>query len=75
MPNISEEADILQIYVELEQYKTLWHTWNSDFIWDFRKLHFPSHMGKYFIKIWKICAKIHEIEKIKASYGLGRTPV
>ena len=24
---------------------------NSDFIWDFGKLPFPSHLGKYFIKI------------------------
>ena len=25
----------------------------SDFIWDFRKLPFPSHLGKYFIKVGK----------------------
>ena len=46
----------------------------SDFIWDFRKLLFPSHLGKYFIKIGKISAKIHEIGKIKAIFGLGMTP-
>ena len=28
---------------------------SSDFIWHFRKLPFPSHLGKYFIKIGKIC--------------------
>ena len=33
----------------------------SDFIWDFGKLPFPTHLGKYFIKIGKIRAKIHEI--------------
>ena len=34
---------------------------SSDFILDFRKLPFPSHLGKYFIKIGKISAKIHKI--------------
>ena len=47
----------------------------SDFIWDFRKLPFPSHLGKYFIKIGKISAKIHEIGKIKVIFGLGMTPI
>ena len=40
----------------------------SDFIWDFGKLPFPTHLGKYFIKIVKIRAKIHEIGKIKAIF-------
>ena len=40
----------------------------SDFIWDFGKLPFPTHLGKYFIKIGKIRAKIHEIGKIKAIF-------
>ena len=31
----------------------------SDFIWEFRKLPFPSHLGKYFDKIGKISAKTH----------------
>ena len=43
---------------------------SSDFIWDFGKLPFPEHLGKYFIKIGKISAKIHEIGKIKAIFGL-----
>ena len=47
----------------------------SDFIWDFGKLSFPTHLGKYFIKIGKIRAKIHEIGKIKAIFGLGMTPI
>ena len=47
----------------------------SDFIWDFKKLPFPELMGKYFIKIGKISAKIHEIGKIKAIFGLGLTPI
>ena len=47
----------------------------SDFIWDFRKLPFPSHLGKYFNKIGKIIAKIHEIGKIKAIFGLGMRPI
>ena len=51
------------------------HTANSDFIWDFGKLPFPTHLGKYFIKIGKIRAKIHEIGKIKAIFGLGMTPI
>ena len=34
-----------------------------DLIWDFRKLPFPSHLGKYFITTGKISAKIHEIVK------------
>ena len=44
-------------------------------IWDFGKLPFPTHLGKYFIKIGKIRAKIHEIGKIKAIFGLGMTPI
>ena len=47
----------------------------SDFIWDFGKLPFPTQLGKYFIKIGKIRAKIHEIGKIKAIFGLGMTPI
>ena len=47
----------------------------SDFIWDFGKLPFPTHLGKYFIKIEKISAKIHEIGKIKAIFGLGMTSI
>ena len=46
-----------------------------DFIWDFGKLPFPKHLGKYFIKIGKISAKIHEFGKIKAIFGLGMTPI
>ena len=47
----------------------------SDFIWDFWKLPFLEHLGKYFIKIGKISAKIQEIGKIKAIFGLGTTPI
>ena len=47
----------------------------SDFIWDFGKLPFREHLGKYFTKIGKISAKIHEIGKIKAIFGLGMTPI
>ena len=47
----------------------------SDFIWDLGKLSFPEHLGKYFIKIGKISAKLHEIGKIKAIFGLGMTPI
>ena len=45
--------------------------YSSDFIWDLRKLLFPSHLGKYFIK----SVKIHEIGKIKAIFGLGMAPI
>ena len=56
------------------QLRTLiWRPVFSDFIWDFGKLAFPTHLGKYFIKIGKIRAKIHEIGKIKAIFGLGMT--
>ena len=48
---------------------------SSDFIWDFGKLPFLTHLGKYFIKIGQIRAKIHEIGKIKAIFGLGMTPI
>ena len=48
---------------------------DSDFILDFGKLLFPEHLGKYFIKIGEISAKIHEIGKIKAIFGLGMTPI
>ena len=47
----------------------------SDFIWDFGKLHFPAHLGKYIIKNGKISAKIHEIGKTKTNFGLGMTPI
>ena len=47
----------------------------SDFILDFGKLPFPTHLGKYCINIGKIRAKIHEIGKIKAIFGLGMTPI
>ena len=47
----------------------------SDFIWDFGKLPFPAHLGKYIIKNGKICTKIHEIGKIKTIFGLGMTPI
>ena len=43
----------------------------NDFIWDFRKLPFLSHLGEYFNKIRKISAKIHEIGKIKAIFWIG----
>ena len=42
----------------------------SDFIWDFGKLPFPEHLGKYFIKIGTISAKIHEIGK-KGHFWIG----
>ena len=46
----------------------------SDFIWDFRKLSFPSHLVMtFFIKIGKISAKIPEIGKMKAMFRLGTT--
>ena len=47
----------------------------SDFIWDFGKLPFPAHLGKYIIKNGKISTKIHEIGKIKSIFGLGMTPI
>ena len=47
----------------------------SDFIWDFGKLPFPAHLGKYIIKNGKISTKIHEIGKIKTIFGLGMTPI
>ena len=40
-----------------------------------RKLPFPSHLGKYFITIGNISAKIHKIGKIKTIFGLGMTPL
>ena len=43
---------------------------SCDFIWDFKKLPFPSHLGKYFNKIGKISAKIHEIGK-KGHFWIG----
>ena len=41
----------------------------NDFIWDFGYLPFPSHLGKYIQKTWKISTEIHEIGKIKATFG------
>ena len=56
-------------------FSVICHFQASDFIWDFGKLPFPSYLGKYFMKIGKISAKIHEIGKIKAIFGLGMTPI
>ena len=56
-------------------YKTFFMLNSNDFIWDFGKLPFPSHLGKYIIKIGKISTKIHKIGKIKAIFGLGMTPI
>ena len=56
-------------------YRLYIYIYISDFIWDFRKLPFSAHLGKYFTKIGKISAKIHEIGKIKAIFGLGMTPI
>ena len=47
----------------------------SDFIWDFGKLPFLAHLGKYIIKNGKISTKIHKIGKIKTIFGLGMTPI
>ena len=47
----------------------------SDFIWDFGKLPFSEHLGKYFIKNEKISDKVREFGKIKAIFGLGMTPI
>ena len=47
----------------------------SGFIWAFRKLPFPSHLGKYCITTGKISAKIHEFGKMKTIFGLGMTPI
>ena len=46
---------------------------HSGFIWGFEKLLFPEHLGKYLTEIGKISAKIHEIGKIKAIFGLEMT--
>ena len=43
--------------------------------WILGKLPFPSHLVTYFIKIGKVSAKIPEIGKIKAMFGLGMTPI
>ena len=65
-PNCNTYCDTPGIFISV---------YNYDFIWDFGKLPFPTHLGKYFIKIGKIRAKIHEIGKIKAIFGLGMTPI
>ena len=39
------------------------------------KLPLSENLGKYFIKIGKISAKLHKIGKIKAIFGMGMTPI
>ena len=51
------------------------YQWSFNWASDFGKLPFPEHLGKYFIKIGKISAKIHEIGKIKVIFGLGVTTI
>ena len=46
----------------------------SDFIWGFWEATFSFTFGKIYHKNGKISAKIHEIGKIKAIFGLGMTP-
>ena len=41
------------------------------FIWGFSKLHFSFTFGKNFINILKLSAKMHEIGKIKDSFGFN----
>ena len=55
-------------------YSVIMYIYN-DFIWNFRKLHFLSHLEEYFNKIGKISPKIHEIGKIEANFGFGMTPI
>ena len=50
-------------------------TYSVIFFGIFWKLPFPSHLGKFIIKIGKISTKIHEIGKIKPIFGLGMTPI
>ena len=69
--SLCEPWNTNKIYIRIPQ--SMVH--HSDFIWDYGKLPFPTHLGKYFIKIGKIRAKIHEIGKIKAIFGLGMTPI
>ena len=47
----------------------------SDFIWDFGKLPFPLHLGKFFKELGKKIPKIHKIGKIKTILRLGMTPL
>ena len=42
-----------------------------DSICDFRKLPLPSHLGRCFIEIGKISAKIHEIGNNKGHFWIG----
>ena len=47
------------------------YTEYSDFIWDFGKLPFPEHLGKYFIKIGEISAKIYLKPKVTLHFELS----
>ena len=69
------EAAAVRLLLPLHRKRHIPESYSSDFIWDFGKLSFPTRLGKYFIKIGKIRAKIHEIGKIKAIFGLGMTPI
>ena len=71
-------ASILNSSVMLGKYFAAGATFSDAFFLSalrVRKLPFPSHLGKYLNKIGKISAKIHEIGKIKAIFGLGMTPI
>ena len=52
------------IFIMLSVYSNAPYIVYSDFIGHFGKLPFPSHFGKYILKIGKISSKIHEIGKI-----------
>ena len=63
---LEEEKKHLEFMNEMKKYDTNESqtvSIVSDFIWEVRKLPFPSHLGKYFIKIGKISAKYMKLGK------------
>ena len=72
---LSLHLHLYSMYVSSKDSGESVHMRISDFSWDFGKLPFPAHLGKYIIKNGKISTKIHEIGKVKTIFGLGMTPL
>ena len=59
----SKRKDTCRLNVSIDIYFIPRSEMSSDFIWDFGKLPFPSHLGKYIIKNGKISTKYMKLGK------------
>ena len=54
----------VQVYEDSDKkYLASLDSWASDFIWDFRKLPFTSHLGIFLLKLGKLVLKYMKLGK------------